>query len=73
MFHAVTKLFPVMAKSPTEPFVSEKVQFTLFPEASCAVSTPTSVPEIALLFTVELLMLTVIGYPQHLHFTIPVC
>jgi hypothetical protein len=44
--------------------VSEKLQFTLCPEASYAVSTPTSVPETTLLFIVELLKVIVMSSPS---------
>jgi len=49
---AVTRLFPAIAKKPAEFFVSVKLHGMTLPEASCAVNTPTTVPEGALLLIV---------------------
>ncbi len=57
--HAVTRLLPEMAKKPAEFFVNMKLHGITVPDASRAVSTPTIVPGIALLFIVKLLMLIV--------------
>jgi hypothetical protein len=53
-------LLPDVAKSPAEPLVKEKLQFTTSFDASRAVSTPIVVPAGTVLLTSKLLMLIVI-------------
>jgi hypothetical protein len=53
-------LLPETAKKPAEPFVNVKLHGITVFDASRAVSTPTVVPGIALLFMDKLLMLIVI-------------
>jgi hypothetical protein len=57
---AVTRLFPEIAKDPEELLVNMKSHGMTVPDASLTFKTPIMVPESALLFTVELLILIVI-------------
>ena len=57
---AVTRLLPEIAKNPAEFFVKMKLHGMAVPDVSCAVNTPTTAPAGALLFMIELLILTVI-------------